>query len=60
MLAEPVVSATTSPAPITPGATSTATVTPTTTVDALKILRHVAPLPVTQTEPCPDIGAREN
>ncbi len=25
-------------------------------VDALKILRYVAALPVAQTEPCPDIG----
>jgi hypothetical protein len=25
-------------------------------VDALKVLRHVAQLTVSQTEPCPDIG----
>ena len=26
-------------------------------VDALKVLRHVAALPVSQTEPCPDVGS---
>jgi len=26
-------------------------------VDALKILRYVAQLPVSQTEPCPDVAA---
>jgi hypothetical protein len=29
-------------------------------VDALKILRHVAQLSVSQTEPCPDIGTPES
>jgi hypothetical protein len=28
-------------------------------VDGLNILRYVAALPVTQNEPCPDIGTRE-
>jgi hypothetical protein len=30
-----------------------------TSVDALKVLRHVADLSVSQTEPCPDIGTPE-
>jgi hypothetical protein len=29
---------------------------PVSSVDALKVLRHVAQLSVSQTEPCPDIG----
>jgi hypothetical protein len=31
-----------------------------TSVDALKVLRHVSGLSVAQTEPCPDIGTDES